>query len=166
MIFFLDQCPLKCLHGFGHYAGIDLGLTYIFLEVKSSCTETSQSQLQAFASLSALSEPFYQGIQKPLGPLHPLCGRQVDRSAASGSCLHQWSITASAACSMRLYVALLSRGIKPSKPSLDIADTITRRQNLRCRFACRSLRRAPRVCACGRMIKAGLNCDGMKQRLS
>lgn len=124
------------------------------------------SRLLLVFQLSQNLVPFYQGIWKPLGSLHPLCGWQVDGSAASGSCLHQWSITASASCWMRLYVTFLSRGIKPSKPCLGVANKITRRQNLRCRFACRSLRRAPETYARGGMIKAGLNCDGMKQRLS
>lgn len=59
-----------------------------------------------------------------------------------------------------------SGSIKSSKLHWGVADKIARRPIVRRRFAYkRLLRRVPRICTFGGMMKAGLNCDGMQQRL-
>lgn len=142
--------------------GLCPGPIHIFLEVTPPHIEASHLNSRFFSSLRA-SCPFIKACGNLWVPCVPCAGHRRP------GLLLQTHLSFTNAALLLLHHAgcgTPSGLIKSSKLCLGVADKIGRRPIVRRRFAYKSLlRRVPRIYSFGGTMKAGLNCDGMQQRL-
>lgn len=142
---------------FGHYVGIYPDPIHIFLEVTPPHIEVTIST----PGSSAPSE-----LHAPSSRHVGTSGFLVSLVQAAGGQTHLSFTNAALLLLHHAGCGTPSGSIKSSKLHWGVADKIARRPIVRRRFAYkRLLRRVPRICTFGGMMKAGLNCDGMQQRL-